>query len=170
MLANRMQYWAEINVLLPEEQNAFRLKRSTMEHIFILKAVIDQRISKKKKAYVAFVDLEKAYDSVNHEILWSKLQLLGLPPRLINTIRMIYQSMAIVQIGTYKIAEPIKINKGVLQGDPMSSILFNLFLSDYDNKMKLCLSPKITLYYSKREINYLQFADDIVLVAENRLY
>ena len=49
LLANRIQYWAELNEKFPEEQNAFRINRSTMEHIYVLKALIDQQIGAKNR-------------------------------------------------------------------------------------------------------------------------
>jgi len=170
ILANRIQLWAETHQILQEEQNAFRPQRSTMDHIFILKALIDKKLSKKSKLYAAFVDLKKAFDSIEHELLWTKLTFLGLPSRLINIIRKLYNKMFIVQIDQHTLITPIRITKGVLQGDPLSSILFNLFLSDVDSVMKEDHLPKINLFHSKLEINYLLFADDIVLLADNQLY
>ena len=96
------------------------------------------------------MDLEKAYDSVNHELLWYKLQRVGIPPGMINLIKLIYQKMSLVQIDKYKLKSPIEINKEVLQGDPLSSVLFNLFLTDLDDIMKQAQAPKIMLKYSKK--------------------
>ena len=39
-----------------------RPNRSTIDHIFTLKSVIQQRLYKENETYVAFIDLEKAYD------------------------------------------------------------------------------------------------------------
>ena len=57
-----------------------------------------------------------------------------------------------------------------MQGDPLSSVLFKLFLSDFDKEMKKISTPKISLYNTKLEIAYLQFVDDIALLADNHLY
>ena len=70
LMASRLQKWAEVNQLIQEEQNAFREKRSTNEHIFVLKLLIDIRLMKNAKLYIAFVDIEKAYDSVDHDLHW----------------------------------------------------------------------------------------------------
>src|SRR5258705_3720333 len=119
---------------------------------------------------VAFIDIEKAYDSVDHELLWIKLQKIGIPPRFINMIKIVYQKMEVVRIGQHVMEEPIRITRGVMQGDPMSAILFNLFLSDFDEEMKGEEIPKINFFHTKAEIAYLQFADDVALFAENALY
>src|SRR5258705_1916153 len=78
--------------------------------------------------------------------------------------------MSIVQIGHHCLKTQINITKGVLQGDPMSSTLFNLFMADLDVKMKQASVPQMMLFHTKLELNYLLFADDIILIAENRLY
>ncbi len=78
--------------------------------------------------------------------------------------------MSIVQIGHHCLKTQINITKGVLQGDPMSSTLFNLFMADLDVKMKQASVPQMMSFHTKLELNYLLFADDIILIAENRLY
>src|SRR5258705_4921319 len=78
--------------------------------------------------------------------------------------------MVLVKIGNFKLNPPIGIKKGFLQGDPLSSVLFNLFLADFEEVMKQTQAPKISLKYSQKELNYLQFADDVALIADNRLY
>src|SRR5258705_3044291 len=62
--------------------------------------------------------------------------------------------------------EPIKINKGVLQGDCLSPTLFNLFIAD----LSFSLENGIALNNHQSQINHLIFADDIVLMADNHLY
>ena len=43
-------------------QTGGRPNRSTIDHIFTLKSVIEQRFYEKKQTYVAFIDLENPYD------------------------------------------------------------------------------------------------------------
>ena len=49
-------------ICFTEAQAGGRPNRSTIDHIFTLKSVIQQRFYEKKQTYVAFIDLEKAYD------------------------------------------------------------------------------------------------------------
>ena len=45
---------------------------------------------KKYRAYVGFVDLEKAYDRVNREALWQLLRMYGVCGKLLNGIKSMY--------------------------------------------------------------------------------
>ena len=53
-------------MILIEEQNGFRTKQSTYEHIFTLTSLITSRISVEKGTFAAFIDFQKAYDSICH--------------------------------------------------------------------------------------------------------
>jgi hypothetical protein len=74
----------------------------------------------------AFIDLVKAYDTANHELLLIILQLYGAPPQLITVIERLYTDLKVVfKLGKNKIE--IMQGVGVRQGDNMAPVLF-LFL------------------------------------------
>ena len=52
-----------------ELQGGFREGRSCIDQIFTLKQLMEKMIEKNEKMYVAFVDLEKAYDTVSRKKL-----------------------------------------------------------------------------------------------------
>ena len=58
---------------MSENQAGFRQQHSTLDHVFVLKALVDMFVSQKKKLYCAFVDYRKAFDSVWRAGLWYKL-------------------------------------------------------------------------------------------------
>ena len=47
-----------------------------MRAIFILNTAIQSRKKRRKQLYTSFVDFSKAFDTVDHRLLWSKLALL----------------------------------------------------------------------------------------------
>jgi hypothetical protein len=47
-----------------EERAGFRAGRSTIDHVFCLKELIEKKLSVDQPLHLLFVDLEKAYDSV----------------------------------------------------------------------------------------------------------
>ena len=47
----------------------------------------------KKSTFCAFVDFKKAYDSVNREILWVKLEKLGFNGLLLYAIKALYNNV-----------------------------------------------------------------------------
>ena len=56
---------------IAEAQTGFRPGYSTVDNAFILNTVIESALSKSKgKLYVAFVDFQKAFDTVERTKLW----------------------------------------------------------------------------------------------------
>ena len=51
--------------ILLEEQNEFRVGRSCIDNVFIIKQIIEKRREFSLETHMAFLDLEKAFDSVN---------------------------------------------------------------------------------------------------------
>jgi hypothetical protein len=54
----------ELSYIEREEQAGFRAGRSTTDHVFSLKQLIEKNMSVDQPLHLSFVDLEKAYDSV----------------------------------------------------------------------------------------------------------
>lgn len=65
LLNQRLTQVVEEHKLLGEVQHGFRKGRSGADCAFVLNSVLWKSVSKKKKAHLAFIDLTKAYDSVD---------------------------------------------------------------------------------------------------------
>ena len=77
ILNSRIVNWAESNGLRAPCQAGFRPRLSTEHQLFALRHFIDRSKSQKQPLFAAFVDLKKAYDSVQHPLLWASLQRKG---------------------------------------------------------------------------------------------
>ena len=64
--------YLEENKILVDEQNGFRKFRSCEDHIFVLSSIINGRKVEGKSTFVAFVDMSKDFDSINHNMLYYK--------------------------------------------------------------------------------------------------
>ena len=65
------------------------------------------------ETYMAFLDLEKAFDRINRNQLWQILNGRGIPYHLIEVIKSLYKNTS-VQIDTgWKILEKVHISQGV---------------------------------------------------------
>ena len=76
---------------LRKEQAGFRRGRSTVEHIFILRNIIEQVAEWQSTLYITFVDFEKAFDSVHRESLWKIMASYGIPDKLIRMVNILYE-------------------------------------------------------------------------------
>lgn len=52
---------------LSEAQSRFRKGRSVQDHIFSVKQIIEKTHLNRTTAYVAFIDMEKAFDTANRQ-------------------------------------------------------------------------------------------------------
>ena len=73
--------------------------------------------------YCAFVDLKKAFDTVDHKLLYNKLYHLGLSSKIINIIRQIYDNVYLTLEMNGNKYNSVKINRRVLQTDSLK-VLF----------------------------------------------
>ena len=74
-------------------------------------------------AHILFVDLVKAYDTVNRELLWQILARFGIPPRMITILQKLYTKVTYhMNVGGKKTS--FESTCGVKQGDNLGPILF----------------------------------------------
>ena len=61
--------------LIDDVQGGFRAGRGCVDQSFTLKQIGKKSREKKRRVYVGFMDLEKAYDRVNREALWKVVRM-----------------------------------------------------------------------------------------------
>ena len=81
-------------------------------------------------SYDAFVDLVKAYDMANHNLLLDLLEQYGDPPRFVSVIERIYQDLVVVLKIEKEVVE-LTQSVGVRQGDNMAPVLFLFLMSAF---------------------------------------
>ena len=102
---------------------------------FTLKTLLHLRHQHNLGTHVMFVDLIKAYDTVNHELLIKILRQYGAPEKFTNVIERYYTNLKVkIQIGSEK--QEIPQTVGVGQGDPLSPVLFLFIISAVSEVLK----------------------------------
>ena len=87
--------------------------------------------------YALFVDLRKAYDSVDPRALMLVLQRMGVPASLVELLRhrnRIRTTQATINGAR---SQPFAMRRGVGQGDIMSPLLFNLFIESLQRYLRI---------------------------------
>lgn len=166
IMASRLNEWTDKENKLKESQAGFRKSRGTRDHIFVLNSLINNRLKVKRgKLYVAFIDFQKAFDTVVRDLMLAKIWDIGIRGRMHTMIREIYRNTkAEVQIGS-KITMEFSAEIGVRQGCALSSVLFDIFIDDMDD---IWIRKKEGgTVIGKVKIRVLKYADDIAVIAES---
>lgn len=91
--AVRLSAHCEQNGILPEAQCDFRPGQATRDMMYVVRRVQQLAREKGLPRYVCFIDLQKAYDSVDQSLLWKVLARYGVPAKLISIIRQFHDGM-----------------------------------------------------------------------------
>ena len=135
------------NNIMRHEQIGFVKKSRPADHLFVLKAIIDNYTNQGKKIFTCFVDFSKAFDSVWRNGLFYKLIKYGADNSWVKLIKNMYEkTKQCIKINNTKSRE-FKTYKGVRQGCILSPKLFNIFINDipsiFDDKCNpISLGPE----------------------------
>eukprot|EP01133_Synstelium_polycarpum_P016836 gene16836-20020_t len=159
---------------LSHTQFAFREANSTeLPHHILSNCILDSNLFS-KEMHVAFIDLRKAFDSIEHWAIREALVRKGISTKLVNLISNIMKDTTVTVITPHGLTGEIHTEKGVKQGCPLSPLLWNLFIDpilQYLTKSvdgysiaervprPLPRSPRDT------HVSNLAFADDLALLA-----
>ena len=91
-----------------------------------------QELARKKRTpiYVCFIDLTKAYDSVDRTLLWTVLACFGVPQNIISVIRQFHDGMrAFVWLDDRVCLRWFAVEQGLRQGRVLAPLLFNIFFA-----------------------------------------
>ncbi len=119
-----------------EEQGGFRKRRGCVDQIFAMKMLVEEYLGKDIKLYATYMDLEKAYNRVDRETLWSVLKICGVGGQLLKEIQAFYREANVCMRVGGELSESFAVEVGVRQGCVMSSWLFNIFIDGFMRVMK----------------------------------
>jgi hypothetical protein len=113
--------------LIHPNQAGFVPGRQIRDHIWPTKRVIELAEATERDGVIVALDQEKAYDKVEHDYLWRALTSYGIPQEFINTIKALYSDAhTYVCVNGEMSNRAFKVTRGVRQGDPLSSLIFDL--------------------------------------------
>nr|VZI43233.1 unnamed protein product [Spirometra erinaceieuropaei] len=128
ILLNRLNNHLEQG-LLPESQCGFRRHRVTMDMIFAARQLQEKCQEMRTHLYSTFVDLTKAFDTVNREGLWKIMQKFGCPERFTQMVRQLHDGMVARVTDNGAVSEAFAVTNGVKQGCVLAPTLFSLMFS-----------------------------------------
>ena len=138
--------------LTNDNQFGFKRKLGTDSCIYVMKQVIDQYRTLNGSVFMCFLDASKAFDRVNHNSLFSKLQKRGVPLFIIRILSYWYSNQTMCVRWSSKTSLHFTVSNGVRQGSLLSPYLFNVYMDDLSDILN---STPIGCYIGKSLFNHL---------------
>ena len=108
----------DTKIEMDDQQRAFRAGMDGYrDNEVLLDALLRSRYQQFKSTFAATLDLARVFDSVEHSAIMRAAEAAGNPPLLIKYLKNLYASSTTTLSGTDWSAEPIKVTRGVKQGD-----------------------------------------------------
>ncbi|KAK6729313.1 hypothetical protein RB195_006392 [Necator americanus] len=149
----------------PCEQAGFRKGFSTIDHIRTVLKLIEVSREYKVPLCLTFINLKKAFDSVETEAAVEALDNLGqgVPPQYIKVLRELYSNFRTGISPFYKNIV-IDVKRGDRQGDTIPPKIFTATLENAVRKLE---GDDMGVKVDGRQLHHLRFADDIALITPN---
>ena len=164
LLNERLTRAVETHGLLGEIQNGFRKGRMGADNSFILNTILWKQKALKKKVHMAFIDLVKAYDMVDRNILWEKMSGFGFDGEFLSSLKSIYTGDSVQAEVNGVSTRPVYLRRGLRQGCSLSPMLFALYIADMGQAISLSSEG---FRVGNVVVSGLLFADDLLLLAHD---
>ena len=127
IIKDRLYRLCEQHGLLESSQEGFRKLRCTQRQVQSLHWAIEEAAEKGTPLYIAYLDFENAFNSVDHEAVWRWLTELNIPD--VDLIRSLYEGAHYEADLPYGRSAPVYLSRGTKQGDILSPLLFGLIFN-----------------------------------------
>ena len=128
----------------------------TTDAIHAVRLLMEKHRERNKPIHMAFLDLEKAFDRIPHDLIWHAMRSHGVPEVYVQWTQLLYRNVTSAIRGPVGTSPSFTINVGVHQGSALSPLLF-----------VLCMDT-VTADLQSPHPWTLLYADDVLLAAEER--
>lgn len=157
------EFFRSYQILSPT-QSGFRPLHSTSTALIKVTDDIYRACDLGQSSCLILLDFSKAFDTLDHNVLFTKLNFFGLGATSLNFLKSYLQGRSQrVMVGN-SASEYLAIKNGVPQGSILSPLLFSIYTSDFAKFLKKCSSHQYAddsqIYYSffPKDINYASLA------------
>jgi len=114
--------------IIEDLQCGFRRNKSTIDHIFFIRQMLENKWEYNEEVHQFFIDFKKAHVSVRKEVLYRNIIEFGIPRKLVALLRMsVPETYSRFRVGE-NVSDRFPIRNGLKRGDTSSPLLFNFAL------------------------------------------
>jgi hypothetical protein len=164
IVANRLTPYIEN--IVRDYQCGFQKGRSKMDQIFSLRTILEKCCEFSVDLYILFIDFKQSCNGMYRNKLYKITYEFGISGKLITLVSIsITNTKGKVAIQG-EVSENFKIERGLKQGDVLSTIIFNFILGKV--LRNITINPNGTIF--NRMIQYLAYADDNIIISRTEMY
>jgi hypothetical protein len=153
-VCSQLTHYLSKNKLICNDQYGFRSKSGTTHVVQNFLNVITEASIENKVTIATFIDLSKAFDCLQYDKLFYKLECLGVQGLALSWFQD-YLSNRIQQVEVEGfISNPLSVQLGIPQGSILGPVLFLIYVNDINN--------------SCTDISFTKFADDTTMLATGK--
>lgn len=134
-LSYQMNNYLESNNVLSNRQHGFRRNRSTETAVLSLTEKITSSLERQNYTTAFFLDLSKAFDTVDHDILLRKLLHYGIVGKSYKILKDYLSYRRFFVCINDQTSSMKNINVGVPQGSVLGPLLFIIYMNDFHNSL-----------------------------------
>ncbi|XP_060523202.1 uncharacterized protein LOC132700100 [Cylas formicarius] len=173
-ISNKIYNHLDRNSLIAEEQKGcIRKAYGCKEQLVIDSVISNQAIKSNRNIHMAYIDYQKAFDSVPHSWLKYVLKLYGIHPQIRTFLGLCMKKwntdLTLHHQGKSLIVPRMRIKKGIFQGDSLSALWFVMSI----NPLSLLLNNSRYGFELKtpnrsHRLSHLLYMDDLKLYASSK--
>ena len=157
LMHKRLYHFLETHNILYEKQFGFRKKNSTAHSLIEITEKIKESIDKGLYGCGIFIDLKKAFDTVNHNILLTKLEHYGVRGSVLKWFESYLTNRKQFVFYNGVSSDIASISCGVPQGSVLGPLLFLIYVNDLPN-----VSDKLMFFLFADDTNIYYESDNLL--------
>lgn len=155
----RLSRYLENSSLLSDHQYGYRKSRSTQSAVLHLTNNVKVSGDKKLLTGLVFIDFQKAFDSINHNLLIKKLQEVGVKDNNLSWFRSYFDKREFCVKNGSSMSHTRIMERGTPQGSSLSGLLFSIYINNIPHLLNCkCIfyADDLVMWYSSVSLPEIQ--------------